>query len=87
MDIWPPYSEDVPAGACLDPGFLPMIDAAFERPGGPESKWIKEHLCAYCPLRSQCLERAMTHGEAGVWGGTTPKTRSNRGAPNYRMVS
>lgn len=35
-------------------------------------------ICNRCPVRAQCLEHALTHGESGVWGGTTEDER--RGA-------
>jgi WhiB family redox-sensing transcriptional regulator len=34
-------------------------------------------LCAGCPVRQQCLQTALEHGDAttGLWGGTTPAER------------
>ncbi len=34
-------------------------------------------LCAGCPVRQECLETALAHGDTttGLWGGTTPVER------------
>ena len=33
-------------------------------------------VCAACPVRVECLEDAIDHGEAyGIWGGTSPRER------------
>jgi WhiB family redox-sensing transcriptional regulator len=35
-----------------------------------------QRICAECPVRAQCLERALAGREQyGVWGGTTPRDR------------
>lgn len=35
-----------------------------------------QQVCADCPVRTQCLEHALTHGEqAGVWGGVSAAAR------------
>lgn len=31
--------------------------------------------CAFCPVRSECLDWALIHDEAGVWGGLTELQR------------
>lgn len=34
-------------------------------------------LCKHCPLRRECLDRALADGEVfGIWGGTTPEERT-----------
>jgi WhiB family redox-sensing transcriptional regulator len=32
-------------------------------------------VCAQCPVRGECLEWALAHGEEGIWGGTTREER------------
>ena len=32
-------------------------------------------ICDTCPVRIDCLDHALTHGEQGVWGGTTETER------------
>jgi WhiB family transcriptional regulator, redox-sensing transcriptional regulator len=33
-------------------------------------------VCAGCPVRDECLDAALTHGElAGIWGGTSERER------------
>lgn len=76
-----PVSPEVGQAACSDPQHLPLVDAAFGKPGGPEAQEMKRTLCRACPVAEQCLAWAMTHGEAGVWGGTSPKFRTIRDAP------
>ena len=34
-------------------------------------------LCGVCPAKDRCLEWALTREEFGVWGGTTPRERSD----------
>ncbi len=46
----------------------------FPEPGG----WARAPalgLCRACPIRSECLEWALEHHEAGVWGGTSKRER------------
>lgn len=41
-------------------------------------------VCAVCPVRAECLDHAMTHGEKhGIWGGTSERERRRmrRGLP------
>lgn len=43
------------------------------------SRTLAKKLCADCPVRSECLNYALTHGEQfGVWGGTTQTERWER---------
>lgn len=32
-------------------------------------------ICEGCPVRDACLDWALEHGEAGIWGGTTTRER------------
>ena len=46
-------------------------------------------VCRLCPVRDECLDHALAHGEAfGMWGGMTPRERSNerrrREQPRWR---
>jgi len=63
------------AGACLaaDPDLFFPVAA-----GGPAGQETSRALriCDGCPVKRQCLDFAMRHGEAnGIWGGTTPEER------------
>lgn len=71
---------------CSDPDHLPLVDAAFEKPGGPEAQEMKRTLCRHCPVQAMCATWAMTHREAGVWGGTAPKWRTQNGGPKDTTV-
>ena len=61
--------------ACLsaDPDlFFPVSST------GPAKRQIARAkvICAGCPVRSECLEFAVTHDQThGIWGGTTPQDR------------
>lgn len=66
---------------CEGPENLALVDAAFERPGGPEAQRMKATLCKGCPIGHACLAWAMTWRESGIWGGTGPKGRTQHGAP------
>jgi WhiB family transcriptional regulator, redox-sensing transcriptional regulator len=63
------------AGACLsaDPElFFPIAQGSAA--DGQISSALR--VCAGCGVRQQCLDFAMTTGEAhGIWGGTTPDER------------
>jgi WhiB family redox-sensing transcriptional regulator len=63
------------AASCLlaDPDLFFPISAA-----GPSERQVAraKTICAGCPVRRECLEFALSHGQAyGIWGGTTPEDR------------
>lgn len=69
-------SEDwVAQGTCrsYDPElFFPVSITGTDDHGAHLAKAI----CATCPVRNECLNWAVSRGEAyGVWGGTTPEER------------
>lgn len=43
-----------------------------------------QRLCDTCPVQGECLTRALTHGEAGIWGGTTEAQRKAILSKNLR---
>lgn len=67
--------------ACADR--LDLVDAAYAHPS--DSGELRA-LCAECPVAADCLAFAMVHGEYGVWGGTSPKGRTQHGAPSASRV-
>lgn len=70
--------------SCAAPEHLAVVDKAFEREGGPESHWLRETLCPGCPVRTECLLLGDAGGEAGVWGGLTPRQRARAGGRGRR---
>jgi hypothetical protein len=70
--------------ACGDRELLPLVDAAFDRPGGPAGRELRKRVCPTCPVIGECLEEAMLNGEYGVWGGTSQNWRTMRGSRNPR---
>jgi hypothetical protein len=60
-------------GACSDR--LDLVDAAFERPGGPAARELATKVCSRCPIWRECLYTALDSGEHGVWGGASERTR------------
>ncbi|MDS1269899.1 WhiB family transcriptional regulator [Lipingzhangella sp. LS1_29] len=69
-------SEDwVAQGTCraYDPElFFPVNITGAD---GPEVHLAKA-ICDTCPVRRECLNWAVSRGEAhGIWGGTTPEER------------
>lgn len=70
-----PVSLDQGRAACAD--HLDLVDAAAEKPGGPEARQMKRELCRTCPVLQACGLWAYTHVEpAGIWAGTSPKQRT-----------
>lgn len=67
--------------ACGKPEHLPLVDAAFERPGGPAGDEMRAKLCTGCPAGHHCLALAMMNRQFGVWGGASPNTRTRHGGP------
>lgn len=50
--------------------------------GAESSPGYRQHaadamrVCAWCPVRAECLAHALENGEDdGIWGGTTPRQR------------
>ena len=67
-----PIQEDwIEVAACLGAGPDPWF------PGkGAQADRKAKRICAGCPVRSDCLEYALTHHERyGVWGGLNEKER------------
>ena len=45
-------------------------------PGRGESSAPAKAICAGCPVRAECLDYALSHGErVGIWGGTSERER------------
>lgn len=65
------------------------MGSAFYPPVRPERKAVRvererqaKAVCASCPVRSDCLEHALTSDERyGIWGGLTQKERRIASAP------
>lgn len=74
----PPIDEALPVEkrACygMDPDLFVGVDGETT-----EDRVYREQdavlVCRQCALISECLAWAMTHGERGVWGGTTNEDR------------
>lgn len=66
--------------ACADR--LDLVDAGYTSPGHSEEL---RALCRHCPVAPTCFALAMTHGEYGVWAGTSPKGRTQHGAPSASL--
>lgn len=66
---------------CAAPGLLAVVDAAYERPGGPAGKQMREVICPGCPIGDACLAWAMCIREEGVWGGSSNHARTRHGGP------
>lgn len=60
-----------PDMACLEVD--PDLFFSTDREGIAAAKRV----CASCPLLAPCLQRALTNGEHGVWGGTSEDERMN----------
>lgn len=76
------------AAACATPDGLKLVDAAYERSGGPAAKRLAQRYCPYCPVRDACLSAGML-GEWGVWGGTSQHIRTKQGSakPSYASLA
>lgn len=58
-------------GACRD-----VADPSIFYPGRGESTAEAQAVCRGCPVRTDCLESALVHGEKhGIWGGTSERQR------------
>jgi hypothetical protein len=90
-------------GLCLEPGADPEMwyaDAAHGAGDDPseaaDPRMSENHrvvkqaqmICRRCPVRQECLDYAMTNGEAwGVWGATTPRMRARIGGWTSKYVA
>lgn len=61
--------------ACAVPALLEVVDAAFERQGGPAQRRMETEVCPNCPIWRECLLDAAANGEPGPWGGTNARAR------------
>lgn len=53
-----------------------QTDPDLFHPETGQTSATAKRVCMGCPVRRQCLEHAVTHGEnVGVWGGMTPGQR------------
>jgi WhiB family transcriptional regulator, redox-sensing transcriptional regulator len=54
-------------------------EAFFPEQGAATGRALRvaRQMCSACPVRTQCLEWALGHGEVleGIWGGTTERER------------
>ena len=52
---------------------------AWMEPAGAHGGWFNpsaRELCEACPVKAECLNHALEHGEdVGMWGGLTPNQR------------
>lgn len=71
---------------CADPRYLRLVDSAFQQPGGPESHWMRQHVCTGCPVRLECLLVGNAKGEHGVWGGLNTNERVRAGGRSGRHL-
>jgi len=66
--------------ACADQQYSSNV--FFPEEDDLEAIRFAKQICAYCPVRQQCLDHAISFGEGfGIWGGKTPRERrvmSNR---------
>jgi hypothetical protein len=68
-----------PQAACATR--LDLVDAAADNTTSREAELLKR-LCRTCPIATDCLMNAMNshQHEWGIWGATTPYTRTQHGA-------
>lgn len=75
-------------GACL--GYDPdgWFDHGGEKPIAPsETTRLAVEICQACPVKTKCLDTAMTTGERwGVWGGTTHVERAQMRRDAQQLV-
>lgn len=51
-------------------------DLFFPQSGGGPQQKAAQAVCKECPVKMECLEYALDHGEEfGIWGGLTSKAR------------
>lgn len=74
---WP--SRPAPADdiAWKDDGLCAEVDPDlfFPETGARTTAGDAKKVCLACPVRLQCLEYALSHGETGIWGGMTDRQR------------
>lgn len=52
-----------------------QVDADLWFPPAGMSARDAKRVCAVCPVRTECLNYAMEHHDAGVWGGFSERDR------------
>jgi hypothetical protein len=63
------------AARCATPEGIALVDAAFDRPGGPAQRRMETDVCPTCQVWDDCLKAALATGEHGPWGGTSERKR------------
>lgn len=67
---------DPAAGRWQERALCAQVDPDAWFPGKGESPRLAKQTCAACPVREQCLDYAIEHGETfGIWGGMTERER------------
>lgn len=82
MARWRATGTTMPTGSTVQPqpwiaqGACHGKDPDLFFPGQGESTREAKAVCAGCPVREQCLDYALEHGEKfGIWGGTSERER------------
>ncbi|MGH8867099.1 MAG: WhiB family transcriptional regulator [Actinomycetes bacterium] len=73
-----PYPDFDGTQACVEEATETFFPLGPAHPGEPSVRRLEaqaKRVCAGCPFRRPCLAYALTHSEAGIWGGTTEKER------------
>jgi WhiB family redox-sensing transcriptional regulator len=65
-----------PTPAWMDAALCAGVDGDLFFPTRGEDSWQAKQICRRCPVRFECLEYALAHGERyGIWGGLTERER------------
>lgn len=68
--------------------FPPASNSSYPERSDPEVWERAKALCGTCPVRSECLDHAIEHGEKdSVWGGLDPAERQVETRRRRRRLS
>lgn len=63
-------------GPNFDGALCAQADSELWFPPSGHDSITAKRICQGCPAKTPCLEWALTHYEAGIWGGTSAKDRA-----------
>ena len=82
-NAYTPWEKFWEGAACRAGGVDPELfydpdDSTLKRSELIRRENQAKRICSQCPIKSRCMNYAITHSERGIWGGLSEKERVQR---------